>query len=203
MEKKVYLASRSPRRRDLLKQIGINFEILIMRSFPMTRADVDETAQPGEPPGDYVLRMARTKAELGWTRLMERRLLRLPVVGADTTVIVGGEILGTPANRDEAAAMLRKLSDQEHEVFSGVAVAYQGAVDMRLSASKVRFAALTDELISDYLDIGEYVDKAGAYGIQGKAATFVTRIEGSYSGVMGLPLFETAQLLKQAGIAVI
>jgi septum formation protein len=203
VDKKVYLASRSPRRRELLKQIGVNFEVLIMRSFPAARADVDETPHPGEPPGDYVLRVARSKAEIGCTRLLERRLPRLPVVGADTSVALGGEILGKPADRDDAIGMLHKLADREHEVYSAVAVGFQGGVDARLSVSKVRFAPLSDALIADYVASGEPMDKAGAYGIQGKAAVFIAAIEGSYSGIMGLPLFETAQLLKQIGIAVL
>lgn len=202
LEKKIYLASRSPRRRELLKQIGINFELLIMRSYPQVRADVDETPQPGESPGDYVSRLARSKATAGWARLMERRLPRLPVLGADTTVAVDGEIIGKPSTPDEAATMLRKLAGREHEVFSAVAVAFNDNVELKLSRSVVRFAELTDALIEDYVDTGEAMDKAGAYGVQGKAATFIAQIDGSYSGIMGLPLYETSLLLRQVGMPV-
>jgi septum formation protein len=203
LENRIYLASRSPRRRELLKQIGINFEVLIMRSFPTVRADVDETPGPGESPGDYVTRIAANKAMTGWTRALERRLPRLPVLGADTTVTLDGEIIGKPVNTEDAVRILRKLSGREHEVFSAVSVAMNDNVTSKLSCSKVRFAELSDALIQDYVDTGEPMDKAGAYGVQGKAATFIAEINGSYSGIMGLPLFETAQLLKQVGFAVL
>ena len=203
LENRIYLASRSPRRRELLKQIGINFEVLIMRSFPTVRADVDETPQPGESPGDYVTRIAANKAMTGWTRAQERRLPRLPVLGADTTVTLSGEIIGKPLNAEDAAKVLRKLSGHEHEVFSAVAVAMNDNVTTKLSCSRVRFAELTDSMIQDYVDTGESMDKAGAYGVQGKAATFIAEINGSYSGIMGLPLFETAQLLKQVGFPIL
>ena len=203
LENRIYLASRSPRRRELLKQIGINFEVLIMRSFPTVRADVDETPRPGEPPGDYVTRIASNKAMTGWTRAQERRLPRLPVLGADTTVTLDGEIIGKPTNTEDAAKILRKLSGREHEVFSAVAVAMNDNVTSKLSSSRVRFAELSDLLIQDYVDTGEPMDKAGAYGVQGKAATFIAEINGSYSGIMGLPLFETAQLLKLVGFPIL
>lgn len=203
MEKRIYLASRSPRRRELLKQIGVNFEVLILRSFPAVRADVDESPRPGETPADYVTRIAATKAKTGWTRALERRLPRLPVLGADTTVSIDGEIMGKPSNADDAANMLRKLSGREHEVFSAVAVALNDHVETKLSCSRVRFSELNDSWIQDYVDTGEPMDKAGAYGVQGKAAAFIAEINGSYSGIMGLPLFETSQLLKQAGLPVL
>lgn len=203
MDKRIYLASRSPRRRELLKQIGINFEVLIMRSYPAMRADVDETPRPGETPAEYVTRIAASKAKTGWMRALERRLPRLPVLGADTTVAIDGEIIGKPGNADEAATMLRKLSGREHEVFSAVAVALNDHVETKLSSSRVRFSELNDNLIQDYVDSGEPMDKAGAYGVQGKAAAFIAEINGSYSGIMGLPLYETAQLLKQAGLALL
>jgi septum formation protein len=203
IDKRIYLASRSPRRRELLKQIGINFEVLIMRSYPAVRADIDETPRPGELPADYVGRIATNKAKTGWLRALERRLPRLPVLGADTTVAVDGEILGKPSNADDAAKMLRKLSGREHEVFSAVAVALNDNIEMKLSRSRVRFSDLSDSLIQDYIDTGEPMDKAGAYGVQGKAAAFIAEIDGSYSGIMGLPLYETAQLLKQAGLSVL
>ncbi len=202
LENRIYLASRSPRRRELLKQIGINFEVLIMRSFPTVRADVDETPSPGESPGDYVTRIATNKAITGWTRALERRLPRLPVLGADTTVTLDGEIIGKPANAEDAAKILRKLSGREHEVFSAVAVAMNDNVTTKLSCSRVKFAELSDSMIQDYVDTGEPMDKAGGYGVQGKAAIFIAEIDGSYSGIMGLPLYETAQLLKQVGFPI-
>ena len=202
LENRIYLASRSPRRRELLKQIGVNFEVLIMRSFPTVRADVDETPSPGESPGDYVIRIAANKAMTGWTRALERRLPRLPVLGADTTVTLDGEIIGKPVNAEDAVKILRKLSGREHEVFSAVAVAMNDQVTSKLSCSRVRFGDLSDPLIQDYVDSGEPMDKAGAYGVQGKAATFIAEIDGSYSGIMGLPLYETAQLLKQVGFPI-
>ncbi len=203
MEKRIYLASRSPRRRELLKQIGITFEMLIMRTYPIVRADVDETPRPGESPAEYVTRIAMNKATTGWTRAMERRLPRWPVLGADTTVAIDGETVGKPSNAEDAANMLRKLSGREHEVFSAVAVALNEHVETKLSRSRVRFSELSDSLIQDYVDSGEPMDKAGAYGVQGKAAVFIAEINGSYSGIMGLPLYETAQLLKQAGLPVL
>ncbi len=203
MEKRIYLASRSPRRRELLKQIGINFEVLIMRTYPIARADIDETPRPAETPAEYVTRIAANKAQTGWTRALERRLPRLPVLGADTTVAIDGEILGKPGNAEQAAKMLRKLSGREHQVFSAVAVALNDHVETKLSCSRVRFSDLSDALIQDYVDTGEPIDKAGAYGVQGKAAAFIVEIHGSYSGIMGLPLYETAQLLKQAGLAIL
>ncbi len=203
MEKRIYLASRSPRRRELLKQIGITFEMLIMRTYPIVRADVDETPRPGELPADYVTRIAMNKAKTGWTRAMERRLPRLPVLGADTVVAIDGETVGKPSNAEDAANMLRKLSGREHEVFSAVAVALNEHVESKLSRSRVRFSELNDSLIQEYVDSGEPMDKAGAYGVQGKAAVFIAEINGSYSGIMGLPLYETAQLLKQAGLPVL
>lgn len=203
LENRIYLASRSPRRRELLKQIGVNFEVLIMRSFPSMRADVDETPQPGESPGEYVTRIAVNKAMTGWTRALERRLPRLPVLGADTTVTLDGEIIGKPANTEDAAKILRKLSGRDHEVYSAVAIAMNDNVTSKLSCSRVRFAELNEALIQDYVDTGEPMDKAGAYGVQGKAATFIAEIDGSYSGIMGLPLYETASLLKQVGFSVL
>ena len=140
MEKRIYLASRSPRRRELLKQIGITFEVLIMRTYPIVRADVDETPRLGETPAEYVTRIAANKAKTGWTRALERRLPRLPVLGADTTVAIDGEPVGKPSNAEEAANMLRKLSGREHEVFSAVAVALNEHVETKLSRSRVRFS---------------------------------------------------------------
>jgi len=193
---RVYLASRSPRRRELLTQIGIGFEMLLLRQRADRTPDVDETPQPGESPDDYVLRVCRDKAEAGWNRLVERRLPRLPVLAADTTVCLGGRILGKPADRAEAAAMLAALSGREHRVLTAVAIRFDAFIETAVSESVVRFDALDEATITAYVATGEPMDKAGAYGIQGRAAAFIPELRGSYSGVMGLPLYETATLLQ-------
>ena len=193
---RIYLASQSSRRRELLKQIGINFEMLLLRSSPGRSVGVDETPHSGEPPEDYVRRVCRAKVEAGCAALGLRSLPPFPVLAADTTVALDGRIFGKPDNVGHAAAMLRQLSGQEHRVLSAVSVALGGHVETALSTSTVRFAALDEERIQRYLLTREYTDKAGAYAIQGHAGAFVEHISGSYSGVMGLPLFETVQLLQ-------
>jgi septum formation protein len=200
LEKKIYLASRSPRRRELLKQIGVNFELLLMRSYPAGRADIDETPGADESAGEYVLRIARAKAEAGWMRLLERGLPKFPVLGADTAVALDDEILGKPDGQQQAEDMLRKLSGQQHQVFSAVAIAYEGAIDVLLSRTMVAFGELSDAVIRAYVLSGEPFDKAGGYGIQGRAASFIEQIQGSYTGVVGLPLYETTQLLRKFGM---
>lgn len=193
---RIYLCSKSPRRRELLKQVGINFEMLLLRSDPRRMADVDETPQPGETPETYVKRVSEEKARSGHSAMQFRNLPRFPVLAADTAVTLDGEILGKPENAKQAEEMLRKLSGREHQVLSAVAVAVEGRIEQKISVSKVRFATLSDERIAIYLRSNEYSDKAGGYAIQGLAAAFIENIEGSYSGVMGLPLFETVELLK-------
>lgn len=179
------LASASPRRRELLAQIGIAFRVVV--------ADVDETVRHGEKPADYVVRLARAKA----LEVLRREKPGLPVLGSDTSVVLGTDILGKPADRDEARAMLKRLSGNTHEVYSAVAVAVnEDQVYDRLNITRVTFAPLEAEWIESYCDTGDSMDKAGAYGVQGRAAERISRIEGSFSGVMGLPLFETAQLLE-------
>lgn len=199
---RIYLASRSPRRRELLKQIGIHHETLLLREDPVRGIDVDETPLPGEAPRDYVLRVTRLKAEVAWLRVSQRRLPRLPVLAADTAVVVEGRILGKPADAQAAIEMLGALSGREHQVLSAVALVLDGRLEMRLSVSTVSFRVLSGEEIRRYVMSGEPLDKAGAYAIQGRAAAFVTRLDGSYSGVMGLPLCETAELLAEFGIEV-
>jgi septum formation protein len=194
---RIYLASQSPRRRELLKQIGINFEMLLLRSDPRRNIDVDETPHAGEQPADYVRRVSRAKAEAGFAVLRLRNLPAFPVLAADTTVTIDGEILGKPDNDEQAAAILGKLSGREHQVHSAVAIAMNEHVEIALSTSTVRFTALSEERIRRYLLTHEYRDKAGGYGIQGYAGAFIEHISGSYSGVMGLPLFETVQLLQR------
>jgi septum formation protein len=201
----LYLASRSSRRRDLMKQIGVRFEPLLLRLSSPRGPDIDESVQPGESPAGYVARVATAKAQLGIEIVGLRHMLMHPVLAADTAVVLDGEILGKPADRAEAAEFLRRLSGRTHEVRTFVALAKGGAGRTQMltaeSMSTVRFAPLTPESIERYCATGEPYDKAGGYAIQGHAATFIEHLEGSYSGVMGLPLFETAQLLRQAGVA--
>jgi septum formation protein len=199
----IYLGSRSPRRRELLAQIGVRFEPLLFRDGARRDADTDESAQPGEMPDDYVLRVAREKARAAWERVVQRRgLRRMPVLVADTTVALTSEIFGKPADREDALRMLRALSGTQHRVLTAVGVILEARLELALSVSLVTFAPLEDERLRAYVETGESYDKAGAYGIQGRAGAFVERIEGSYSGVMGLPLFETAGLLRQFGVMV-
>ena len=198
---RIYLASRSPRRRELLQQIGIAFEALLLREDLRRGADVDETLIPGESPESYVSRVARAKAEAGWHRIASRRLLPRPVLAADTAVVLDGEIIGKPADARRAHELLRRLSGRTHHVLTAVAVAREARVETALSISAVEFRELADGEIRLYVASGEPLDKAGAYAIQGRAAVFVRAISGSYSGIMGLPLFETAELLARFDIA--
>jgi septum formation protein len=185
----IYLASASPRRSALLRQMFVPHEIRI--------PNIDESALPAEAPGDYVLRLARAKAERIWSRLEPEELR--PVLAADTTVALGAEMFGKPHDRDTGVAMLKRLSGRTHQVFTAVALRHpQGMVDA-LCTSDVTFAALSDDDCLAYWNSGEPQDKAGGYAVQGLAATFITRLQGSYSGVMGLPLAETAQLLRAIG----
>jgi septum formation protein len=199
LEKHIYLASRSARRRDLLKQMGVNFEMLLLREGPGRSADFDEVQLPGETPRDYVVRVARLKADAGWVRLEQRRLMRHPVLAADTTVALGNTILAKPADREDAVAMLKQLSASTHHVYTAVAVKFYDSVKETLSVTEVRFRELSDDEIRRYVSSGDPLDKAGAYGIQGKASMFIQSINGSYTGVVGLPTFETAQLLGNFG----
>jgi len=196
----IYLASRSPRRRELLDQIGVDYQVLTQRISAERGIDVDENPQPGEKPRDYALRVCRDKVESGWSRVMQRKLPLRGVLAADTTVCIGNEILGTPVDAAEAADFLRRLSEREHEVLTAIAFKLGERMESALSATTVRFRALEPAEIRRYVASGESLDKAGAYGIQGRAGAFITGINGSYSGVMGLPLYETAQLLKRFGL---
>jgi len=196
IQPRIYLASQSPRRRELLKQIGINFEMLLLRSDPRRGVDVDETPLEGEPAEIYVRRICLEKARAGWNSLRLRSLPTFPVLAADTTVTLDGRIFGKPDNAEHAAAMLRQLSGREHQVLSAVSIAEGEQIEVLVSNSTVRFVPLSEERIHRYLLTREYIDKAGGYAIQGHAGAFIEHISGSYSGVMGLPLFETAQLLQ-------
>jgi septum formation protein len=185
------LASASPRRRELLEQIGV--------AHTLAPADIDEQPRAGESPEEYVLRVARAKAE---HVAGSGRSRGLPVLAADTTVVAGGRMLGKPRDAREAAAMLELLSGAAHTVLSAVALAYRGGLATRLSSSRVHLRPTSPEERAAYCATGEPYDKAGGYAIQGFAAVFIDALEGSYSGVMGLPLYETAELLRLAGIAV-
>ena len=197
IQPRLYLASQSPRRRELLKQIGVNFEMLLMRSDPRRKLEVDETPLGEEQPESYVRRVCQSKAEVGNHIVQTRNLPLFPVLAADTTVTLDGKIFGKPDNAEQATAMLQQLSGREHQVFSAVAIAIEGHVEVALSISTVRFVTLSQERIRHYVLTREYMDKAGGYAIQGLAGAFVAHLSGSYSGVMGLPLFETVQLLQR------
>jgi septum formation protein len=196
----IYLASRSPRRRELLKQVGVTFEIVLLREDLRRGPDVDETPLGDEKPEAYVLRIACAKAELAARYMGRRALPPRPVLAADTTVVYDGRIVGKPADREDAFRILKLLSGRQHEVITGVAVATPDRVQHAVSQSKVWFRELSEDEIRRYIATGEPLDKAGAYAIQGRAAAFVTRIEGSYSGIMGLPLSETTDLLRKFNI---
>jgi septum formation protein len=202
----IYLASRSPRRRELLNQIGVRFETLLLRVEPRRPADIDETRNPSESAEDYVVRIAREKAICGARVLQARSQVFRPVLAADTVVVVDGQVLGKPENRVQAAQFLHRLAGRTHEVRTVVALAVGTGQTveplMATSISQVTMRPISDEEIERYCDTNEPMDKAGAYAIQGRAAIFVERLEGSYSGVVGLPLAETASLLVRAGIRV-
>jgi septum formation protein len=199
----IYLASRSPRRKELLRQIGIEFEELLLREALGRRRDFIEVPRKGEAPLEYVKRIARTKAAVGWHRMLRRELPPRPVLGADTEVVLDGAVLGKPADAADALAMLGRLSNRTHEVLTSVAVRWNAQIVQDVSTSRVSFRALQRDELERYVASGEPFDKAGAYAVQGRAAAFIRRLEGSYSGVMGLPLFETAQILHKIGIDVV
>jgi septum formation protein len=198
---RIHLASRSPRRRELLTQIGVPFDTLIFRDGTRADRETDETPLPDEAPIDYVQRVARAKAEHGWRCVGWRRLLAQPVLSADTTLEFEGQVIGKPINAADALHILRQLSGKTHRVLTAVAVCLDARIETALSVSEVRFAPLDDADIRHYVDSGEPMDKAGAYGIQGRAGMFVEHLAGSYTGVMGLPLCETARLLRRFNIS--
>jgi septum formation protein len=189
-EKFIYLASGSPRRRELLQQIGVSFQLV--------GADLDETALQGESALAYVSRLAQAKATVGWER--SRNSGGAPVLAADTAVVLDGRILGKPKGLNDAMAMLLELSGRAHEVLTAVALRTAGGIEAKVSRSTVTFRSIDRSEARAYWETGEPSDKAGAYAIQGYAAIFISDLKGSYSGVMGLPLFETAALLKAAGV---
>ncbi|SCB13747.1 Maf family protein [Cupriavidus alkaliphilus] len=192
----LYLASQSPRRRELLTQLGVRYELLLADD--QEDAEALEAVLPGESPDDYVQRVCALKAEAALRRRERRALPDAPVLTSDTTVCLGGRILGKPADGADAAAMLGALAGTTHRVLTAVTVVSATGMRHALSVSEVTFRPLQPAEIERYVASGEPLGKAGAYGIQGRAAEFVARIAGSYSGIMGLPLFETAALLRQA-----
>lgn len=187
----IYLASRSPRRVELLKQLGISCLTL--------PADIDETALHNEDPVQYVFRLARQKAEAGLNNLNATQTM-LPILAADTTVALGQQILGKPEDDHDAKAMLRMLSGSQHQVHTAVAFAFNGQIEVLVSTTIVEMMELNDAQIDRYIATREHADKAGSYGIQSSAGAWIKRIEGSYTGVMGLPVYETALLLRKHGL---
>lgn len=186
----LYLASQSPRRRELLARLGLAFEVLDV--------DILEQRQPTEPAEQYVRRVAREKAGAGLLQVIGTR--QAIVLGADTEVILDDEVFGKPRDADDAATMLRRLAGRTHRVVSAVSLVSSGREAQAVSVSEVTFAAINDAQIAAYVATGECLGKAGAYAIQGGAERFVRHLSGSYSGVMGLPLHETATLLRQFGV---
>ena len=196
----IYLASQSPRRRQLLEQLGVTYQLLL--------PDADEDAEaleqvlPNEAPAVYVQRVAQLKLDAALQRLHRRGLAAAPVLCSDTTVAMGRAIFGKPADPADAAAMLAQMAGRNHRVLTAVAVGLGTRHEQVLSRSQVRFAPLGADEIEAYVGTGEPMGKAGAYGVQGRAAAFIAHISGSYSGIMGLPLYETAQLLRRFQVRV-
>ena len=202
----IYLASRSPRRAELLRQIGVDFVV--------HDVDIDESRLPAEAAGEYVCRMATTKARIAAAQIADERMVdelraagqmagrqeSCVVLAADTTIALDGDIIGKPADRDQCRCILQRLSARQHQVLTAVALATAGDIALRLTRNRVSFRSLSTAEIENYCATAEPMDKAGAYAIQGKAALFIDHLEGSYSAVMGLPLFETAELLRNADI---
>ncbi|MDE1928040.1 MAG: septum formation inhibitor Maf [Burkholderiales bacterium] len=198
MHRFIYLASQSPRRTQLLDQIGVAHEPLL--AGPRENAERLEETRSGEAPVDYVLRVTRAKLHAARQRLALRGLAEAPILAADTTVALGRRILGKPADADDAAATLAALSGRTHHVLTAVAVSHGAQTLVALSDSKVRFGALSQGVIERYVASGEPFGKAGAYAVQGPISAWIEKIEGSYTGIMGLPLFETRELLGRARV---
>jgi len=196
----VYLASQSPRRRQLLEQIGVSHVLLV--AGPGEDVEALEATRPGELPARYVERVTRAKLRAATARLAAHGLPPAPILCADTAVALGSRILGKPSDAADAAATLALLAGRTHRVLTAVGVAANGRTRLRVNVSRVRFAAIAPERIARYVASGEPFGKAGAYAIQSAAATWVERIDGSYTGIMGLPLHETAALLEWAGVDV-
>ncbi len=183
----IYLASQSPRRRDLLEQINVDFKVI--------SAEVDESINENELGLDYCLRVAIAKAQAGWH--CAQRVENLPVLGADTTVLLNDEILTKPNNKEHAGQMLSKLSNKTHQVVTSVAIVFNDKITHATSITDVNFTFMSEHKIKNYVNSGESMGRAGSYSIQGQISKYIKHISGSYSGVVGLPLYETAQLLRQ------
>jgi septum formation protein len=195
----IYLASQSPRRRELLTQIGVSYELLLPR--PDEDSEGLEVAIEGESPLAYVQRVTHLKLVAARGRLQNSGAIDRPILCADTTVALGDVILGKPQDAEDAKRTLSALAGTTHTVFTAIAVGWGEKTVRACSESRVTFSAMSEQEVDEYIESGEPMGKAGAYGVQGRAAAFVERIEGSYSGIMGLPLFETAQALRQLGFA--
>jgi septum formation protein len=187
----LYLASKSPRRRELLAQLGLAFECI--------EGSVDESVLDSETPQDYVLRLAKAKAVSGQDNLAAAQS-HIPILGSDTSVVIDNQILGKPGDEQEAVAMLARLSGRSHIVYTAVAISHNSDIKSVCCATKVFFAAMTASEINSYVTTGEPMDKAGAYGIQGLGGRYIKKIEGSYTSVVGLPLYETGVLLAECGV---
>ena len=192
LDVQVYLASASPRRQELLQSVGLRFAVIT--------ADIDETHRAGEPPDRFVQRLAKEKAQQVAARLVNQNRTVHPVIAADTCVVIDDQVLGKPRHRDHAVQMLRRLSGRSHEVLTAVVVYRGNDILSAVSRSRVKFKPLSDDEIMHYCRTPEPLDKAGAYAIQGLASGFVEHLEGSYTGVVGLPMFELRMLLVCAGI---
>jgi len=199
----LYLASKSSRRQALLRQLGIEFDTLLLREAAGRERDVVEETLDAEPAAHYVERMARTKAQVGWQRMQNRKLAERAVLGADTEVVLDGEVFGKPRNADDATRMMRRLAGRTHQVLTAVALRHHDGTDVEVSVSRVTLRRLGAAELERYVATGEPFDKAGGYAVQGLAAAFISRLEGSYSGVVGLPLYETSSLLVRAGMPVL
>ena len=199
IKQRIYLASSSPRRRELLKQIDVRFDPLLFRNALRHDAAVSEDPLPGEAPADYVVRVARVKARYGTQLIVRRHLMPRLVLAADTTLDLDGGIIGKPRDDADAVAILSRLSGRSHRVLTAIALADGGRLEHALCSSEVSFRTLDEGEIRRYVASGEPHDKAGAYGIQGRAAMFITEIRGSHSGIVGLPLCETSLLLRAFG----
>ena len=197
VDNKIYLASKSPRRRELLRQIGVEFELLLLRDQTPRGPEVTEHVIPGEQAIDYVARVTREKAACARQTMLLRKLPFRPVLAADTTVVLDGKILGKPADPAEAFDMLKSLSGRTHQVLTSVVVQHEENIWQTTQSSDVAFGLLSDATIRAYCATQEPYDKAGGYAIQGMAGLFIEQIAGSYSGIMGLPLYETGQLIDR------
>lgn len=199
----IYLASKSPRRHELLRQLGVEFIEFRLREATGREPDVEEVPREGETAQQYVERIARTKAAIAWHRMGQRRMPPRPMLGADTEVALDGVIFGKPSDAADAVRMLSSLSGRTHDVLTAVAVRWEHAFEIAVSQSRVTFRAVAQSEIERYVATGEPFGKAGAYAIQGRAAALISQLEGSYSGVMGLPLYETAAVLARIGFPVL